>query len=516
MGPTAGLPPPLAALLEPGVYPHPVDRVELVETHISWVFLAGDRVYKLKKPVNLGFLDFTTLDRRRFFCEEEVRLNRRLTHDVYLGVVELRGDGGLRFGGPGPVREVAVAMRRLPHDRMLDRLVGAGMAPPELLDDIGHLVARFHAEAATGGEIDALGGLPTVRENWEENFAQTAGLPPELLPDAWRAQLSEYVAQFLARETGRFAARVAAGRSRDCHGDLQAQHVCCTDRIQIFDCIEFNHRFRFGDTANEIAFLAMDLDRLGRTDLSLRFVNAYLEESGDYEAVPLLDFYGAYRAFVRGKVLSFQAAARPELRTGARALFRQALTYVARPHAPRVVITTGVMGSGKSTVAREVAQRLRAVMMRTDAVRKRLAGVPLRKRHEHAFGEGLYTDAMTERTYAETLRIAEETVRAGWPVVIDGSFSTAAERSAARRMAARLAVPYAALWCDAPDPVIALRLRGRSADPREISDGREEILGRHRARYEPPLGETDVVVLDTAGDVGAALGPALQRLGVGA
>jgi len=506
------LPPLIATLLEPGVYPHAVDRVELIETHISWVFLAGDRAYKLKKPVDLGFLDFTTLERRRFFCEEEIRLNRRLTEDIYLGVAELRGDGRLHFGGTGPVREVAVVMRRLPHDRMLDRLVQAGTAPPELLDDIGHLVARFHAGAATGGEIDLLGGLDTVRENWEENFAQTAHLSAEILPEPWRRALRDYVSQFLTREADRFAARVAAGRSRDCHGDLQAQHVCCADRIQIFDCIEFNHRFRFGDTASEVAFLAMDLDRLGRSDLALRFLNAYLEESGDYEAVPLLDFYCAYRAFVRGKVLSFQAAAHPEVRPGAHALFEQAVGYVGRPHGPRVVITTGVMGSGKSTVAREVAQRLRAILVRTDAVRKRLAGRPLRERGQDPFGEGLYTEAMGQRTYFETLNIAEEIVRTGWPVVIDGSFSAAAERSAARATAASLGVPYTALWCKAPDPVIALRLRHRAADPREISDGREDILGRHRARYEPPRGEPGVIRIDTADDVRAAVGPALARL----
>jgi aminoglycoside phosphotransferase family enzyme/predicted kinase len=510
------LPGPLAALLEPDAYPHRVGRVELIETHISWVFLAGERVYKVKKPIDLGFLDFTTLERRRFFCGEEVRLNRRLTQDVYLGVVELRGDGALRLDGAGPVREVAVAMRRLPHDRMLDRLVRAGAAPPELLDDIGHLLARFHADAATGGEIDALGGLATVRENWEENFAQTAGLGPEILPEAWRAELREYVARFLGREASRFAARVAAGRSRDCHGDLQAQHVCCTEPIQIFDCIEFNHRFRFGDTAGEIAFLAMDLDRLGRSDLALRFVNAYLEESGDYEAVPLLDFYCAYRAFVRAKVLSFQAADHSERRADARALFRQARGYVGRPHGARLVVTSGVMGSGKSTVAREVAQRLRAVMIRTDAVRKRLAGVPLRQRGRHAFGEGLYTEAMSRRTYDEALRLAAEAVDAGWPVVLDGSFSGVAERQAARDLAARLGVPHAVLWCDAPDAVIARRLRRRADDPREISDGREEILARHRARYEAPADEADVIVIDTAGeDVEAAVTPALARLGIG-
>ena len=253
------------ALTGPGSW---VGSVELIETHISWVFLAGDSVYKVKKPVDLGFLDFTTLEKRRFFCEEEVRLNQRLTHDVYLGVVELRGDR-FRPGGSGLLQEVAVHMRRLPQDRMLDELVRSGRAEPALLEQIGRIVARFHAAAPTGGEIDTLGGLETIRTNWQENFDQTAGFDARVLPEEWRRELRTWVEAFLAREGSRFAARVAAGRSRDCHGDLQAQHVCCTEPIQIFDCIEFNHRFRYGDVASEIAFLIMDLTRLGRADLAL-------------------------------------------------------------------------------------------------------------------------------------------------------------------------------------------------------------------------------------------------------
>ncbi len=508
----------VAALLDPRAYPHPPERVELVETHISWVFLAGERVYKVKKPVDLGFLDFTTLRRRRHFCEEEVRLNRRLAPDVYLGVVALtRARGGrLRVGGEGRTVEVAVEMRRLPAERMLDRLVATGEADAHLVAAVGVTIARFHAAAETGGEIDALGGIDTVRRNWEENFAQTAGLGPHVLPPETRAALAGYVAGFLAREAPRFAARVAAGRSRDCHGDLQAQHVCCTDPIRVFDCIEFNHRFRFGDTASEIAFLAMDLERLGRRDLAIHFLNAYLEESGDYEAVPLLDFYRAYRAWVRGKVVGFQVAARPAAASEARGFFELAARYARpRPRA-RLLVMTGVMGSGKSTVARLLAARLPAVVIRTDVVRKRLAGVPLRERAAHAYGEGLYTPEMGRRTYAEALRLAGETLLAGWCVVVDGSFSAAAERRAAAEAAARAGVELGVVWCDAPDAVIAERLRRRAGDRLEVSDGRVELLAAHRARYEPPAGEADVVRVDTGGDPASDVDRALDALGVAA
>jgi uncharacterized protein len=499
---TARLPALVTALLDPAIYPHPADPVELVETHISWVFLAGDRVYKVKKPVNLGFLDFTTLTRRRFFCHEEIRLNRRLAPEVYLGVVELKGTGSrVRFGGPGRTREVAVEMRRLPADRMLDRLVREDAVDPALMDAIAAAVARFHGVAETGGEVDALGGIDTIRKNWEENFAQTADFPADVLALECRRAVRVSVDAFLERDADRFAARIRAGRSRDCHGDLQAQHVCCTDPIQIFDCIEFNHRFRYGDTAGEIAFLAMDLDRLGRPDLATRFLNAYLEASGDWEAVPLLDFYRAYRAWVRGKVLGFQIADRPSLAAEARGLFELAARYL-RPRPPaRLLITTGVMGAGKSTVARVLAPRLGAIVIRTDAVRKRLAGLPLHERAPHGFGEGLYTSEMGRRTYTEALRLAEETLAAGWSVIVDGSFSTATERRQARALAERLGLPFSVLWCEAPDEVIAARLRRRIGDRHEVSDGREELLATHRARYERPEDEPDVVRVDTAGEV---------------
>src|SRR5262245_21527713 len=502
----------VAALTDPAIYPHAVNRVELVETHISWVFLAGDRVYKVKKPVDLGFLDFTTLERRRFFCEEEVRLNRRLTHDVYLGVVDLKGPGAISFDGPGPTVEVAVMMKRLPHDRMLDELVRRNAAEPELLEELGHIAARFHAEAPTGGEIDELGSLATIRANWSENFAQTDRLAADVLPAEWRRTLHAWVQAFMEREAEHFAARVAAGRVRDCHGDLQAQHVCCTEPIQIFDCIEFNHRFRYGDVAGEIAFLAMDLDRLGRPDLALRFLNAYLEASGDYDAVPLLDFYRAYRAFVRGKVLSFQIEQRPEAAAKARDRFALAMRYTERRDRPRLLITSGVIGSGKSTVARQVAARLGAIVVRTDAVRKRLAGLALSERRQAGFGEGLYQPEMAERTYTEAMSVAMKILESGWPVVVDGAFSSAAQRGLARASAMRAGVAFAVLWCDAPDAVLAERLRRRAHEPGEVSDAGVALLPQHRARYEPPDGESSVIRIDTTAAADRAAADALQGL----
>jgi aminoglycoside phosphotransferase family enzyme/predicted kinase len=488
----------VAALREPSAYPHPVDGVEVVETHISWVFLAGDRVYKVKKPVDLGFLDFRTLRRRRHFCEQEVRLNRRLAPDTYLGVVALKGTRPrIRFGGRGRTIEVAVEMRRLPAERMLDRLVAEGRAEAAQLRAVAANIARFHAEAETGGRIDQMGSVETIRRNWDECFTQTAETPADVWPPERRRALRDYVDGFLASQASRLQARIAEGRIRDCHGDLQAQHICCIEPIQIFDCIEFNERFRFGDTAGEVAFLAMDLQRLGVSDLALELINAYADETGDYGMVPLLDFYRAYRALVRAKVLAFQLPERPDLIEATRALFALAGRY-AEPREPaRLLLTSGVMGSGKSTVARAVAARLGAIVIRTDAVRKRLGGVGIHQRATAAFEEGLYTPAMSERTYAETRRLAAHVLEAGWSVVLDGSFSRVDQRDEARRIAQQRGLAHATLWCDAPDAVIAERLARRAAEPLEISDGHSQLLPEHRARYEPPDGERNVVRVET-------------------
>jgi aminoglycoside phosphotransferase family enzyme/predicted kinase len=483
---------------DPAFYAHRPASVELIETHISWVFLAGPYVYKVKKPVNLGFLDFRTLARRRHFCREEVRLNQRLAPHAYLDVVPVtRAGGAYRLGGGGRTFEVAVWMRRLPAERMLDVLVAGGRADQGLMEDIARTIADFHARAATGPAIARFGRVERVRRNLEENLAQTARFPPEAFPPATRAAVADFLRRTVRGQRRRFAERIRAGRIRDCHGDLQAQHVCCTDPIQVFDCIEFNHRFRYGDTAGEIAFLAMDLDVLGRPDLALDFINAYLDASGDYGAVPLLDFYRAYRAWVRGKVHGLQAvdpgrADRAALVARARAYVDLAASYARPRPAPSLAVMTGLSASGKSRAARELAHAVRGIAVRTDAVRKQLAGVPWHQRPPGGLGEGLYTPAMTARTYATCLQVAADLLAAGWSVILDGVFGRRAERDAARALARRRGVSMRVVWCEAPEAVLRERLRARRAAARDLSDAGEEVLDLQLRHYEPPAGEPDV------------------------
>lgn len=492
------LPARVRPFMERTFYPHRPSSVELIETHISWVFLAGEYVYKVKKPVNLGFLDFRTLGRRRHFCREEVRLNQRLAPNAYLDVVAVTGGRGMyRLGGSGRTLEVAVWMRRLPADRMLDQLVQAADADHHLLEDIGRTIADFHATAASGPAIVRFGRLEVIRRNVEENLAQTGHFPSEVLAPATRTTVQTFLRETLREQRRRFTERRRADRVRDCHGDLQAQHVCCTDPIQVFDCIEFNHRFRYGDTAGEIAFLAMDLDASGRPDLALDFINAYLDSSGDFGAVPLLDFYRAYRAWIRGKVYGLQAvdpdrADHAALVSRARGYFDLAASYAHRRRAPSLTVMTGLSASGKSTAARTIAHDASAIVVRTDAVRKQLAGVPWHQHHTGAVGEGLYTTAMTERTYATCLRVAGELLEAGWSVVLDGVFGRRTEREGARALARDRGASFRIVWCQAPEAVLRERLRARQAAGRDLSDAREDVLALQLHHYEPPAAEADV------------------------
>lgn len=302
------LPPWLRALLDRRAYPHPADDLELHETHISWVILAGPFAYKIKKPVDLGFLDFTTIERRAADCAEEVRLNRRLCPDVYLGVVDIvERDGGHFVSGPGRTVEPAVQMRRLPEAGMLPALLAHDAVGPELVQRLARQVAEFHASVATGFGVDEKGSPATIHANWEENFIQIAPFVGRTLSLTTRNQIYDFVEAFLTEQHGLLERRVAKGRIRDGHGDLHAASICVEgDRILIFDCLEFAPRFRCSDVAAEVAFLAMDFDHYGRADLEAAFVAEYVRCSRDDELTVLLNFYKAYRACVRGKVASLR------------------------------------------------------------------------------------------------------------------------------------------------------------------------------------------------------------------
>jgi hypothetical protein len=294
------------ALMKPEAYDEDPGHIELVQTHISFVFLTRNFVYKVKKAVDLGFLDFTTLEKRRFFCEKELELNRRLCEGMYLEVVPINRSNVIKIKGKGETVEYAVKMKRIPQEKMLSKLLEKNKVDNELIGRIAKIIAEFHSKAETNRRISEFGSLAIIETNWEENFDQTKEFVGTTISTTDFKLIRERINDFMRRNVSLFEKRIAEGRVRDCHGDIHSGNIFIADRIYIFDAIEFNERFRYSDVASDIAFLAMDLDFKERTDLSNFFVKRYVEYSGDQGLMRLFPFYKCYRAYVRGKVVSFK------------------------------------------------------------------------------------------------------------------------------------------------------------------------------------------------------------------
>lgn len=297
----------IKALSVPAAYPEPTSKVETAQTQMSVVFLTDVFVYKVKKPVDLGYLDYTSLEKRRFYCKQEVRLNRRLCPEAYLGVIPVtREKDKIALGGKGKPIEYAVKMLKLPADRMMDVLLGKNQVTTEMIRRVAEKVAEFHAKAETGPEIGKFGSAETVTFNTEENFSQTEKYMPRAVTREQYTRLVNYTRGFIRDNKALLDRRVTEGRIKDCHGDLHSQHICFTDGICIYDCIEFNDRFRYVDVAAEVSFLSMDIDRWGHPELATEFVSGYVARSGDKELPRLLNFYKCYFAYVRAKVNCFR------------------------------------------------------------------------------------------------------------------------------------------------------------------------------------------------------------------
>jgi aminoglycoside phosphotransferase family enzyme/predicted kinase len=492
----AALPPLVRALLDPAAYPEPRPAaVELRQTHISYVLLAGEWVYKIKKPVALGFLDYSTPARRAYYCRREVALNRRFAPDVYLGVVPIveRG-GGVRVGGRGRVVERAVLMRRLPEAGMLTHLLESGAATPELLEQIARHVAAFHATAAAGPRVARYGRPGAVRHTIGSNLARCAPYVGRPLDAASYEQLQAWNAGYLREHRALMQRRVAARRIRDGHGDLHAASICVADgQIVLFDGIDFSTRLRCTDVAAEVAFLAMDLDHYGRADLREAFVDAYVAASGDVDLPVLLPFYQSYRATVRGLVASlaaeegsFDADGRAAQQAIARGYFDLARhAYTDGVPRPLLLLLGGLPASGKSTLARALAGRLALVAINSDVVRKARAGLAPTARRAASPGAGLYTAAVTDATYAALLDAARHWLERGVSVALDASFRRADQRAAAVALAEALGVPWLAVECVCPPATARARLAARAHDASAVSDADWAVYQQLAAEWEP-------------------------------
>jgi aminoglycoside phosphotransferase family enzyme/predicted kinase len=509
-------------LQDPAVYPEPTATVEVRETHISLVFLTDRYVYKIKKPVDLGFLDFSTLDQRRFYCEQELTLNRRLSSGVYLEVAALhQDDQHYTFGDHGQVVEYAVKMRRLPTERSLEALLHRDAVTAETIEVVARRLSTFHADHPLPMSSESYGTLERVRADWDENFAQTADDIGHTLSEQTYMQIRQAVTAFTAHRAAWFAQRVQEGRIRDCHGDLRAEHIYFEPgQMQIIDCIEFNQRFRFIDVSSEVAFLAVDLERLGAPAMAHQFVRAYVRHSRDVSMYRLLDFYRCYRAYVRGKVTSIrlQASPPPELRSQlqhrAESYFSLAAHYAGRLTRPLLLLTMGLIASGKSTVADGIATALDLDLFSSDRVRKELAGVTPETSQQAAYGMGLYSAAMTQQTYEALADLARQALKRGDSVILDASFTRRAERQCMASIAQEMKAQCCVLECWAPEAALRARLRERARSSASISDAREDILRPFWRDYEPIQADerTCWVRLDTTESIEACVLQALTAI----
>lgn len=510
------------AMLSPRAYPHRPPSVELVQTQISFVFLAGNYVYKVKKPVDFGFLDYTTLEKRRYFCEREASLNRRLCSDAYLGVVEVVREGdAISVEREGEVLEYAVKMRRLPSERMMDRLLRENQVSAEMVERVAERLADFHQRAETNEEIASYGSLGIAAKNTQENFAQTEKYIGTSISEAYYRRIKAYTERFLRDNALLFERRRRGGKIRDCHGDVHSAHVCFTDGICIYDCIEFNERFRYADVAGDVSFLAMDLDYHRRPDLSRHFVNCYVEGSGDKEALALMDFYKCYRAYVRGKVTCFalddphiSAADKARLVGTARRYFELAHSYAVRPQRPTLFITTGLIGTGKTTVAQALGESLGIEVVSSDLVRKKLAGLePTLHRYE-GFAGGIYSPDFSRMTYDELFEAAKEILGKGQSLILDASFRKAEERRRAMEVARETGADFKLIECVLEEGALKQRLKARYEAGASPSDGRLEIFDELKKDFEPvtEVPPANHLMVNTAAPAAEAVSHLLDRL----
>jgi len=470
-------------------YPHRVTRLERRDTHISTVFLTGEWAYKIKKPVNFGFLDFTTLEERQRLCRQEVSLNQRLTHDVYMGVVAVRRDesGRLSLEGSGRTVEVAVKMKQLPEDACLGNLLERHVAGRAEMEALGRHLAIFYQGCAVGREIDRYGHPEVVGYNMEENFEQVEPYVGSLV----KAEEWEFIRQvsrtFLVNWEALFLDRIRDGRIRDGHGDLRVEHIYWHGGLQIIDCIEFNDRFRYGDAAIDLAFLHMDMERLGHADLSRAVMAAYVRQADDPELYALLDFYAAYRAVVKLKVacLGYDALEEEAARANAAALVRTyeelAYRYAIRFGRPTLWVFCGLPATGKTSLAAAVAGPLRLRRFSSDSVRKQT----LPGEHVVPYGQGIYRPEMRGRVYSRLLALAQDQLKSGHSVILDATFAERHWREEAARLARDLDANLVFVECAARMESIRDRLEKREREKGE-SDARLLQLPEIMAHYQPP------------------------------
>ncbi len=505
----------IRALRDPARHARPAEGVQLIETHISWVLLSGAYAYKIKKAVNLGFLDFSTLEKRRFCCEEELRLNRRLAPQLYLEVLAISGTVAEPvLNGTGPAIEYAVMMRRFPQEALLDHMLASGELPASRIDAVAREVARFHATIASPALPPGLGTPEAVQQPVEENFAQLAACANRQLDEALLESLQRWSGEEFVRCHPLFALRRAQGFVRECHGDLHLGNMAWLDgQPTLFDCIEFNPGLRWIDVMSDAAFAIMDLHDRGCPELAQRFLNTYLEQAGDFGGLRVLPYYLAYRAVVRAKVAGIRASQPGQTPEQLRASWHQASSYLnlaarfASALRPWLLITRGYSGTGKTTATQYLLEQTRAIRLRSDVERKRLFGLAADARSQSGPNEGLYAPAAHLRTYQRLKELAQTVLQAGFPAIVDAAFLKNAERETFRQLAGEWGIPFLILELRASEQTLRQRIEQRERHGRDASEATLQVLELQLQGSEPiaPEERAWTVTLDSDDSLEASL-----------
>jgi aminoglycoside phosphotransferase family enzyme/predicted kinase len=501
-------------LKNPKFYGPHVASVQLLQTHISYVALTGTYAYKIKKPVNFGFLDFSTLDKRKYYCLEELRLNKRLCPEMYLDVLPVtQKDNTLALDGDGTIVEYALKMKEFPQECIMTNMLSQGKISEETIDRLISILIDFYQTQEPTEDITKYGELQSVKQNIDENFNQTRPMIDITVPKETFSYIKEEVSKFFERKKDVFGRRMKQGKIYDCHGDLHSGNIVVSGHsIHIFDCIEFNDRFRFCDVASDIGFLAMDLDYLNHPYLSSYLIEKYVEKSQDTDIYSLLNFYKSYRAFVRGKVHGFQLndpyidpAIKKHVITSAKKYFELSRYYTRlfsldlQKIKPVMFLVAGLSGTGKSTVACKIAVDYHAALINTDIIRKETAGIDRYEQHHDQFNTGLYDPKKVDETYEQMMQRAAVFVKKGEHVVLDATFQKKKYREMACHIASKHHTSLIIVQCFCPDAIVKKRLDER-VRKKSVSDGRWEIYQVQKTTFEPFTADEKPLTIDTANE----------------
>lgn len=484
-------------LLSSRAYNHPTLQLGLIETHVSWVILTGKYAYKIKKPVDFGFLDFSTLKKRKYFCEEELRLGQLFAPEIYLAVVPITGtiEQPKVNGDTGPILEYAIKMCEFSQDNLLSTLLKQGKLNTSLIDQLGQLIAEFHKKTPIAPKNSRFGLPHEVQTPTQQNFEQITPLLSNSNDIAQIEKLEKWANEQFTIHQKLFEKRKRQGFIRDCHGDLHlANIILYHNKLVLFDRLEFNEDLRWTDVIADLAFLAMDLAGKKQPKLANQLINTYLQFTGDYEGLNLLAYYLSYRAVVRAKIALFRLNQKDlndkeklDIRNDYYNFINLAEFYT-RPKKPNLIIMHGLAGSGKSTIAKKIVIECGAIQISSDIIRKKLFSIPLFENSNSTPYGGIYTPESTEKTYNKLLSLAKISIKAGFTVIVDATFLLHSQRLMFYNLAELLKVPFYILHCRTNDLKIIQRINKRNVrNNNKISEANLTILEHQKELVEPLL-----------------------------